>query len=457
MTKINYLTLDVFIYNLTKGLGKHESDIIANYEAFWSDLTGKLNQSQLEVTPVDPNRLNFKHQNYPLDGCYSRANFDDSDCFRFNCSADVEVEPSNLESKLLRLKDLAILPKLQNLDSLPEKVEYLPPGVLSNQGYLGQTWMISGWRGAATSTPLETLAAEAYKALMSKALMSKKYQYYHQEGEFLNCTVFEMWLGSQRWEGIKKDSHMMFILYPDEGTFAKAAKYYNAWRTLLYYRHKIIWAYEQGRELKLWLLNELNESLVDTKDLSGKKLSQLKVDLQNNINVLFQYVQDINRLEVQHHTVEVNLSNYEAQCQEYFKNTKFLDEFSNIVSKKYTVQLEKDHISLRPGLSILENVTATIRGMVEVEQAERDRTFQNLVGVVGVGVGTGSVAASSIANFVKEIRQPQLAERPSIQQLTADAWSSFWFAFLFSIGIGVGASLVTWLVLRLRSLYRNKP
>jgi hypothetical protein len=75
--------------------------------------------------------------------------------------------------------------------------------------------------------------------------------------------------------------------------------------------------------------------------------------------------------------------------------------------------------------------------------------------VVGVGVGTGSLAASSIANFVKEIRQPQLAEKPSIQQLTADAWSNFWFAFLFSIGIGAGASLVTWVVLRLRSLYRK--
>ncbi|MBD1922078.1 hypothetical protein H6F77_13400 [Microcoleus sp. FACHB-831] len=72
-------------------------------------------------------------------------------------------------------------------------------------------------------------------------------------------------------------------------------------------------------------------------------------------------------------------------------------------------------------------------------------------------MGTASVGASSIANFVKEIRQAPLAEKPSSQKITADAWSSFWFAFLFSIGIGVGASLVTWVVLRLRSLYRNKP
>ena len=77
----------------------------------------------------------------------------------------------------------------------------------------------------------------------------------------------------------------------------------------------------------------------------------------------------------QQHTVEVNERNYEKQREKIFPNDKFLEKFSKIVKDKYQVQLQKDYLGLNPGLAILENLTATIRGMVEIKQAQRDRNL----------------------------------------------------------------------------------
>ena len=174
--------------------------------------------------------------------------------------------------------------------------------------------------------------------------------------------------------------------------------YGNAWRYLFYCRHKIIWAYEQGRELKARLAKQLKQNLIDTDNttLLKKGLGELKKDLQTNSKVLSSYIQNINLLPIQQNTLAVNLDNYEKQRQDYFPTEKFLVEFGQIARNKYQVQLEKDYLSLNPGLAILENMTSTIRGMVEIEQAQRDRNLNNTVAIAGVGLATSQLASAVI-------------------------------------------------------------
>ena len=256
-------------------------------------------------------------------------------------------------------------------------------------------------------------------------------------------------LANRRWEGIDKDSHVIVIFYPDEQTFAKAAQYYNAWRYLFYCRHKIIWAYEQGRELKARLATQLKQSLIDSNTLSKKGLHELKKDLQINSKVLSSYVQDINLLPIQQHTVEINLDNYEKQRQDNFPTEKFLTEFSQIAKHKYQIQLEKDYLSLNPGLAILENVTSTIRGMVEIEQAQRDReqaqrerNLNNTVAIAGVGLATSQLASAVI-----------IAQKPPEkcnQQCTPFFLTE---AFILSFVTGLAASFLVWIIL---TLFRRK-
>jgi hypothetical protein len=249
-----------------------------------------------------------------------------------------------------------------------------------------------------------------------------------------------MWRGSEKWEGIEKDSHVLIIFYPDEAACSNGARYYNSWRDLFCCRNKIIWAYEQGKKLKQSLLKEYKKSVIDNTslpNLSQKDLSELKNELQKNIDKMSSYVQNINLLATQQHTVEVNLTNYKKILDAYFLKNKLLKNFSNIVEKTYKVQLEKDYLSLNPGLAVLENITTTIRGMVELEQAQRDRNLNNTVAIVGVGLATSQIASSII-----------IAQEPPPQYLPFFKTTAFWW----SLATGIVASLILWSILRLYSL-----
>ncbi|MFN6485370.1 MULTISPECIES: hypothetical protein [unclassified Nostoc] len=417
MSKIEYPTLDLFIYNL--------ADDSSNTQDYWSNLAEQLKQLEPKKFPTEPNkddrqRLDFKDKNpTTFDGSYSLANFDDTNCLRYSCSFDRQVELSNIERILTKIKDLNRLPEIGNL----------APGKLSENGYLGQTWMISGWTVPANNLIPEANAHQAYKAIIPQG-------HQHQNlGEFLGATVYEMWRGKERWDEIEKDSHVIVVFYPDEATFQEACKFYNSWKYLFYCRHKILWAYEQGRELKLRLLEKYKHSLIDQdslESLSNKGLQELKSELQKNINTIFNYVRDINLLQTQQHTVEVNERNYENSRQKKFSNIKFLEDFSKIVKDKYQVQLEKDYLGLNPGLAILENLTATIRGMVEIEQAQRDRNFNTNIAIVGIGLATSQIASSVI-----------LAQQPPPKDILFYQTQAFWY----SIGTGAIASLVFWIIL----------
>lgn len=417
MSKIEYPTLDLFIYNLVDGS--------SNTQDYWSKLAEKLKeqleQKRFSVKPNDEDRqrLDFSDEFSTVDGSYSQANFDDTNCLRYSCSVERQVELSDIEHTLTQIKDLDVLPKIGNL----------APGKLSENGYLGQTWMISGWTVPANNAILEANAHQAYKALIPQG-----YQYQNL-GTFLGATVYKMWRGKERWDKIEKESHAIVVFYPDKPTFKKASRYYNEWRYLFYCRHKIIWAYENGQELRSRLLEKYKHSLIDRKrlqSLSTKELQELKSDLQKNIDNVFDYIQNINLLKIQQHTIEVNERNYERQRQASFPNIKFLEDFSNIVKDKYQVQLKQDYDALNSGVAILENLTATIRGMVEIEEAQRDRNLNTTIAIVGIGLGTSQIASSVI-----------VAQQNPPTNIPFYQTQAFWY----SIGTGAIASLVFWIIL----------
>ncbi|MBR8836609.1 MAG: hypothetical protein DSM106950_21970 [Stigonema ocellatum SAG 48.90 = DSM 106950] len=224
MSKIEYLTLDLFTYNLR--------DETSNKQDDWLKLReDELKQQgfSTKINDEDPQRLDFwKTISSAVDGCYSKANFDDTDCLRYSCSIDQEIELSDIAPTLTQIKDLAA-------------------GILSANGYLGQTWMISGWTVPDNSTIVEAIAHQAYKALIPQG------HQYQQLGELLGAIVYEMWRGEGRWEGIEKNSHVIVIFYPDKPKFQNAAQYYNEWR-YLFYQRKAEGSYAEGIREKRYLI-----------------------------------------------------------------------------------------------------------------------------------------------------------------------------------------------------------
>ena len=215
MCKIEYPTLDLFIYNLADGS--------SNTQDYWSKLAEQLKEQlkqkgfSTKANDEDPQRLDFRDTiSTAVDGSYSLANFDDTNCLRYSCSVDQQVELSDIEHTLTQIKDLALLPKIGNL----------APGRLSENGYLGQTWMISGWTVPANNPILEANAHQAYKALISQ-------EHQHQNlGEFLGATVYEMWRGEGRWEKIEKDSQVASLQVKSQKSKVKSKNPINKFRGL---------------------------------------------------------------------------------------------------------------------------------------------------------------------------------------------------------------------------------
>ena len=81
------------------------------------------------------------------------------------------------------------------------------------------------------------------------------------------------------------------------------------------------------------------------------------------------------------------------------KNLDILKKFSQQIKHKYLRQLEKESHFFRSGLNTLEILIETVRTSVELERTKGDRSFQNSVGIWGIGLAAGAIVADISAQF----------------------------------------------------------
>lgn len=450
MNHIIYPTIDFYIYNLVDGseefwtknlpneIGKLPLDKAA-------DITNSDYVELLKLRENDPKNYYSLTEadkskfSYPVQGFYYPVQMGDTYGILLDCSVDDKSKPYSIE----RYKDIKKI--------ADEK-----------HGNLGKNWVISGYLPSESDEQLKLLVKE-----ICELLIPEDCQLNSQWGKFMDGLVFETKPLSLTKQKIGEENYGLIILYRDKSNMEKANNFYRDWMQMFCFRNKIIWAYDNAQQLKKVLERKflrIEEEIPEIKfiapeaSLSSRNLEHLKRGLKKSRHTLYAYATGLSSLEVQLQTLETNLQNYQ-DCLKIISNKareagetdlKFLRIFSNTAINKYKTQIKSDIASLSPGLRMLENLTDTIRGIVEVEQAESDRRLENLIAAAGVGVGTASAAASSIANFVKEIREPQIIQKPA-EPLTPppppSPWSNFWFAFFFSILIGAAFGIGTWLLL----------
>lgn len=431
MSNLIYPTLDLFAYDLIKGLGINSPKIQEVHQQFWVRLPHHIKESLTQVYVLDrsDNQIKFggKIEDYSVDGSYNCFSLGDTQAFLFDRSL------TNQASQTL-------------IDYLP-KLKSLAPAFPSTDLTLGQTWMISGWISSTNSADLEVLAEKLYQDLIGQ-------DWQHQQvGEFLGGTVFEVWRSPRIWDKPEENSHALIIFYPDQQKMEAAGKFYRDWLHLLCYRHKIWFSYAYSRQLKQQLQTDFNQVVPDLQNRYQYDLGKLKTALDNNLDTFSSYGTNLNLLAIQQQTITSNLYNYQSYLNRIEARAKktaatdlnFLKEFSGTVEHQYQKQIAQDFASFSPGLGVLQGLTETIRGIVEVEQAQRDRNFQTLVGVAGTGIATASLIASVSGSVAGEIQKS-----PPIKTVIApfhltDAWATFFIALTLSIIAGGLVSLLTWI------------
>ncbi|MDZ8069998.1 MAG: hypothetical protein RMY64_31065 [Nostoc sp. DedQUE08] len=444
MSDLIYPTLDLFLYALKSSLNTTDAETQKNKAAFLEQLPSDtqfydpdIETEYLEIT--HPPQINFIPDNKSLEGYYYAVRLNDTYGLQIDCSINNQTESQPAKS-------FAIL-KTEIEQKLNKELKLI-----------GKTWLLSGWLAENSSQSHEDIAKDCYYALF------KDTSWQPEKGTFLDGKVFELGRSQYINQSLKNvtsslnsnEYDVIITIYNNRESAEKAAEFYKDWMGLFCYRSKISWAYWQSRLVKESLLNhykqiEENRKITNLSNSWQEKqsITNSRKILKNIDNILQQYTIDLLNLSFQKQIIEINLSNYQIRLaliqEKAGQNNQldFLEEFSGLANKKYLPQITKDIENMQLGLQLLEDTINATRSRIEVEKAERDRNFQELVAVAGSVIATNSLLQSPAKDFCsKESKKDIFPKIPYV--------CDYPFSSSLIVGIIVGF-VVLWLRKRWRS------
>jgi type II secretory pathway pseudopilin PulG len=266
-----------------------------------------------------------------------------------------------------------------------------------------------------------TIADDCVKSFVGSNSSQPKFI---REGVFLNSPIFEY--DSDREIPANQRCHIIVWLYkkadqPENDTLKKlTGDMQFLLRNLLASRSKILFVYDQSRECYkkaqkiAYKLEQKGKEFSDIDQESDreKKLTKLKELLASIRANLLEYAKLIRYIKENHNTIITNTENYENAWDKITANLSpgdtpdFWQKFLDIANNKYSKQITIDLGYLIPSQDLFQQMINIIRGMLEIEQLEFDRTaendekerdqyIQNTVFFWGTAVGFGGICASS--------------------------------------------------------------
>jgi hypothetical protein len=456
MSEESYLispTVDLFIYDLREGLRQDSEQISLNRQKFWQkvysedELDGKLLNSLAAAESSDIEYVEllgigcssvkkFDETEPPIEGFYYPIQLKiDTYALQVDCSIASSYPPQPIS----RFQQI-----IQNV---------IEPRIHGQKGKLGQTWLVWGQLPEVHKDP-EEIAKECYAKLSQNREWDIDLQ---GQGLLSGGTLFELWQLPTQLKSIGESYHLLIWLFPFRDSIEsiedRVAKIYFHLIHLFAYRSKVIWADYQARQLNIELkqdfkkvqevINTLNQAPVPI-NLQRPNLLQLQSLLMNSLNILSRYTNNLSLLNSQSSTIRVNLENYHKRLDTIRKTNsesnvdiEFLLNFSKFFAIKRQAQIETDYTSLSPGLTLIENLISTIKGTIDIYQADIDRKLNNMVailGIMGIGLATGQIASPLI-----------VAQFPPEQGVYFFSTQ----AFYWSLGTVTVVSALTWSILRL--------
>ncbi|RCJ37940.1 hypothetical protein A6770_14240 [Nostoc minutum NIES-26] len=444
-----YPTVDLFVYDLQQGLGQTNEQINKNRHNFWRKIHPDLNKdyetiknddllkklAALENPEADYAELFVpdKLEKFPpdLEGYYRALQFGDIYALQVDCS----VIDDNISKPITRFQDIK-----KNIESR----------IHHQKGKIGQTWFVWGQlEKIYNAEEIEAIAKQCYLQINPDYQGEINLQ---NQGNFLGATAFDVWEQPRNWideQSFQNSFHLLIFLFPPQRSQKdiqeSIANIYFDLIRLFCYRHKILWAYHQSRELKNKLKTDFHQVQKTVRKISdlGQQINQGKPNLEelqqtltNTLTILSRYAIDLSYLDDQARTIKVNLNNYKKRLEKISRENstnqlQFLQQFSEFSAEKYLQQIETDYVNLSPGLTLLQNLISTIQGTIDIYQAKRDRNLENFIGSAGIGLATSQIASSVlVAQFPPHSKTPFF--------LTT--------AFGWSVVTGVLTSIIAWIL-----------
>ncbi|MBR8837666.1 MAG: hypothetical protein DSM106950_27575 [Stigonema ocellatum SAG 48.90 = DSM 106950] len=276
-----------------------------------------------------------------------------------------------------------------------------------NNFFIGQTLLITAW--VSDHKDKNKIAEECLTAVFPSPSQRPPF---HREGELFRSPIFEYGLFSQ----IKTYQHVLIWLFTNKQTDNNFNECYQDLLDLFFFRAKAVKAYQDSREIYHQLALEYeeiekiidgipkNKSHGDSETLKSEDLKKFKEQLKSLPQLSVKYTRLLRNLDEYQNTISINSENYASKLRKMSSkigdDLRFLKTFSEESSPFFQKQITSDLGYFKHGSTLLEQAVAAIRGLVEIEQAERDRSLEQTIQVIGVGLGAGAIVSGIVAAHI---------------------------------------------------------
>jgi hypothetical protein len=430
-----------------------------------------------------------EHQGYRVDLLKDKTDDDASFQFESKVSQNGTLLPIAGFATPLRIHDTYVLtfnlrrPEFDENDKKTNPVElnflklFNPSGCLipNEMGSsLGQTILLTvgytpenqwlPWKSPQNRQQLRKLANDCIKEFIPKNYPCPDF---NKEGQLFGSPIFEYGIHTED----KDYCHILVWVYCESETSEIFVHYYNNFVNLFHYFNKTVAAYHRSRqvyrvtrqdyqEIKTYLDDIFQKMPVD-KTLDEAELQEFKHYLKDIPQKYISYSQLIRELEQYRLTIEINAQNYrreirDVQSQLPSEDISFLSKFADEDCHLFSEQIQADLGYLQDGAGLLEKAMTAIRGRVEIEQAESDRTTQEIlrqkeeadkqrseklqsaIAILGFGLGAAQIGVST-APYIIPQQQP-----PTQLPFTTFQPHPFVLSVVLSLVFGAGGAFFGW-------------
>ncbi len=357
-TQLLDLNINLFLYDLRYPFGSSLNQVDQNRRKFWQRIYNNSLTDQ-KLAELQNNEGSFssyiellgqqqvKKFDGLLDGFYYPVQLGDTYALMIECAGKMNSDWQQLPQtqQLLEIKNII----LEHLHQIPAQ--------------LGQTWLIWG-KVSSPDQDLEKTAQVFYEKaeIISDANWQRDFK--GQQGKLLNATLFELEKPDLTPDNINNNHHVIICLFDYEQTEEEIGETITQlcredFIRLFHYRNKILWVYEQSRQVKDSLkkasgeIHKIINSLPARMNQSYLDLNQLQQDLANALSISYGYELNLGILQEQQHTTQINLDSYLDRVQHMAErdansHVEFLKNFSDSATDKLN-QIKTDYNSLSSG------------------------------------------------------------------------------------------------------------
>ncbi|AFY81014.1 hypothetical protein [Oscillatoria acuminata] len=295
----------------------------------------------------------------------------------------------------------------------PDDVLTLP----NSDQLLGQTLLITAWLTTKTKPGdakfLRNIADQCCQSLLGKAAPP-----FSRAGQLFDSPIFEYGNPS-----LSLHPPLLVWLFWNKTADNQYDNCQQELIALLLYRTKIVKAFHDSRVVYAKLdtdckieqkLDDLQQQLDSTDALtSDQDLDSFKSQLKGFARDSLQYTRLLRKMEDFANTIEINLYNYLetidkicAKLETDKEELSFLKHFGENTAPHFRRQIKADLGYFEHGTELMDQAIASIRGIVEIDQAksdrlrlgqekQRDRNLETQLYVISAGLAGAGIAASS--------------------------------------------------------------